>query len=315
METGLQQAEDAIQSVLSDPPVEKQQQMESDTAEEVQEEVQTESETTEAEFTEQEEQEEVTEQESSNDKYYPIKLDGENMEITLDEALQGYQRQSDYTKKTQALADDRKQVEAEKEALLRQRDHYKQTVDKLVSEQQTQSTQEPDWDELYEADPLQWMKQKEEFRANKEKSIELQQEQFRLQQEQKQEQQAQMQQFMTQQHDVLLDAIPEWKDPQVMAREKSEIKQYAQSIGYSVEEIGQVYDSRAVLALRTGMKASGLSGKGAAKLRPIKEAIRSVTPGSAAQQPRQYTSVSKAKMKLAKTGKMSDAEQIFKHLL
>lgn len=315
METGLQQAEESIQSVLSDPPVEKQQQMESDTVEEVQEEVETESETPEAEFTEQEEQEEVTEQESPSDKYYPIKLDGEDMEITLDEALQGYQRQSDYTKKTQALANDKKQVEADKEALLRQRDHYKQTVDKLVSERQTQSTEEPDWDQLYEADPLQWMKQKEEFRTNKEKSLELQQEQFRLQQEQQQEQQAQMQQFITQQHDVLLDAIPEWKDPQVMAREKSEIKQYAQSIGYRPEEVNQIYDSRAVLALRTGMKASGLSGKGAAKLRPIKEAIRAVTPGSAAQQPRKHTTVSKAKMKLAKSGKMSDAESIFKHLL
>jgi len=315
METGLQQAEESIQSVLSDPPVEKQQQMESDTVEEVQEEVETESETPEAEFTEQEEQEEVTEQESPSDKYYPIKLDGEDMEITLDEALQGYQRQSDYTKKTQALANDKKQVEADKEALLRQRDHYKQTVDKLVSERQTQSTEEPDWDQLYEADPLQWMKQKEEFRTNKEKSLELQQEQFRLQQEQQQEQQAQMQQFITQQHDVLLDAIPEWKDPQVMAREKSEIKQYAQSIGYRAEEVNQIYDSRAVLALRTGMKASGLSGKGAAKLRPIKEAIRAVTPGSAAQQPRKHTTVSKAKMKLAKSGKMSDAESIFKHLL
>jgi len=315
METGLQQAEESIQSVLSDPPVEKQQQMESDTVEEVQEEVETESETPEAEFTEQEEQEEVTEQESPSDKYYPIKLDGEDMEITLDEALQGYQRQSDYTKKTQALANDKKQVEADKEALSRQRDHYKQTVDKLVSERQTQSTEEPDWDQLYEADPLQWMKQKEEFRTNKERSLELQQEQFRLQQEQQQEQQSQMQQFITQQHDVLLDAIPEWKDPQVMAREKSEIKQYAQSIGYRPEEVNQIYDSRAVLALRTGMKASGLSGKGAAKLRPIKEAIRSVTPGSAAQQPRKHTTVSKAKMKLAKSGKMSDAESIFKHLL
>jgi len=315
METGLQQAEESIQSVLSGPPADKQQQMESDTVEEVQEEVETESETPEAEFTEQEEQEEVTEQESPSDKYYPIKLDGEDMEITLDEALQGYQRQSDYTKKTQALANDKKQVEADKEALSRQRDHYKQTVDKLVSERQTQSTEEPDWDQLYEADPLQWMKQKEEFRTNKERSLELQQEQFRLQQEQQQEQQSQMQQFITQQHDVLLDAIPEWKDPQVMAREKSEIKQYAQSIGYRPEEVNQIYDSRAVLALRTGMKASGLSGKGAAKLRPIKEAIRSVTPGSAAQQPRKHTTVSKAKMTLAKTGKMSDAEQIFKHLL
>ena len=91
METGLQQAEEQIQSMLSDTPVDKQQQMESDTGEEVQEEVEieAESEAPEPELTETEETEEVTEQESSEDKYYPIKLDGEDMEITLDEALQG----------------------------------------------------------------------------------------------------------------------------------------------------------------------------------------------------------------------------------
>ena len=317
METGLQQAEEQIQSMLSDTPVDKQQQMESDTGEEVQEEVEieAESETPEPELTETEETEEVTEQESSEDKYYPIKLDGEDMEITLDEALQGYQRQSDYTKKTQALANERKQVEAEKDALSRQINQYKQNVDRLVQEQQSQQPVEPDWDKLYEDDPLQWMKQKEEIRSQKEKALELQQEQFRLQQQQNQEQQAQMQEYLTQQHTTLVDNIPEWKDPQVMAKEKGEIRRYAQSIGYSDQELSQIYDSRAVLALRAGMKASGLSGKGAEKLRPAKEAIRSVTPGTDAQQPRKNTTVSKAKMTLAKTGKMSDAEKIFKHLL
>ena len=317
METGLQQAEEQIQSMLSDTPVDKQQQMESDTGEEVQEEVEieAESETPEPELTETEETEEVTEQESSEDQYYPIKLDGEDMEITLDEALQGYQRQSDYTKKTQALANERKQVEAEKDALSRQINQYKQNVDRLVQEQQSQQPVEPDWDRLYEDDPLQWMKQKEEIRSQKEKALELQQEQFRLQQQQNQEQQSQMQEYLTQQHTTLVDNIPEWKDPQVMAKEKGEIRRYAQSIGYSDQELSQIYDSRAVLALRAGMKASGLSGKGAEKLRPAKEAIRPVTPGTAAQQPRKSTTVSKAKMTLAKTGKMSDAEKIFKHLL
>ena len=258
METGLQQAEEQIQSMLSDTPVDKQQQMESDTGEEVQEEVEieAESEAIEPELTESEETEEVTEQESSEDKYYPIKLDGEDMEITLDEALQGYQRQSDYTKKTQILANERKQVEAEKEALSRQREQYKQNVDRLIQEQQSQQPDETDWDKLYEEDPLQWMKQKEDVRSKKEKMFELQQEQFRLQQQQAQEQQAQMQEYLTQQQQALVDTIPEWKDPEVMAKEKSEIRNYAKSIGYSDQELSQIYDSRAVFALRSGMKAS-----------------------------------------------------------
>ena len=100
-----------------------------------------------------------------------------------------------------------------------------------------------------------------------------------------------------------------------MAKEKSEIRNYAKSIGYSDQELSQIYDSRAVFALRAGMKASGLSSKGKVKLRPAKEAIRAVTPGTAAQQPREHTTLSKAKMTLAKSGKMSDAEKIFKHLL
>jgi len=76
-----------------------------------------------------------------------------------------------------------------------------------------------------------------------------------------------------------------------------------------------VYDSRAVQALRSGMIASGLSGKGKAKLRPASPAIRAVTPGSAPEQPRKQTSIHKAKIKLAKSGKMSDADEVFKQLL
>ena len=310
--TGLQQAENVFQSMLSDTPIEKQQQLEEVTEEA---EIEAEDPEIEAEAEVETEEDQPEEEEEQPDKYYRVKRDGVEYEVTLDEALAGWQRQQDYTKKTQVVAEEKKALQAEHEAAKNERLQYQQRVEHLVQQQESQKPVEPDWDQLYEADPLQWMKQKEEFRTNKEKSLELQQEQFRLQQEQQQEQQAQMQQFITQQHDVLIDAIPEWKDPQVMAREKNEIKQYAQSIGYRPEEVNQIYDSRAVLALRTGMKASGLSGKGAAKLRPIKEAIRSVTPGSAAQQPRQHTTVSKAKMKLAKTGKMSDAENIFKHLL
>lgn len=41
---------------------------------------------------------------------YPVKIGGEEHEVTLEELRNGYQRQSDYTKKTQELADLRKQL-------------------------------------------------------------------------------------------------------------------------------------------------------------------------------------------------------------
>lgn len=41
----------------------------------------------------------------------PVKLDGEDLEVPLSEALAGYQRQADYTRKTQELAQQREQFQ------------------------------------------------------------------------------------------------------------------------------------------------------------------------------------------------------------
>ena len=314
--TGLQQAEVAFQSMLSGEQPDTQQQLD----EQVPEEAEVEAEDTEieaeSEVEAEEEEPEEAEQEPDGTEYHRVKLDGTEYEVTLDEALAGYQRQQDYTKKTQALAEEKKQVQAEQEAAKQDRLRYQQNLEHLVQQQQSQQPVEPDWDQLYETDPLEWMKQKENFRSQKEQNLELQQQYFQMQQQQQQEQQEQMKAHLSQQHQTLMDAIPEWQDQKVMQQEKAQIRDYAvNTLGYSTEEISQVYDARAVQALRHGMIASGLSGKGKVKLKPIAQAIRSVSPGSAPEQPRKQTSVHKAKIRLAKSGKMSDAAEIFKQLL
>lgn len=45
------------------------------------------------------------------DKYVRIKVDGEELEVPFTEALNGYQRQADYTRKTQELATQRNQLQ------------------------------------------------------------------------------------------------------------------------------------------------------------------------------------------------------------
>lgn len=45
------------------------------------------------------------------DQIVKVKVDGEELEVPLAEAIQGYQRQADYTRKTQALAQDREYIE------------------------------------------------------------------------------------------------------------------------------------------------------------------------------------------------------------
>jgi len=45
------------------------------------------------------------------DKYVKLQVDGEEVSVPIKEALAGYQRQADYTRKTQELSDQRKQVQ------------------------------------------------------------------------------------------------------------------------------------------------------------------------------------------------------------
>ena len=315
MANGLQQAQEAFKQELSGELSDTQQ---LEVQEEVAEEAEPEAEEPEAEAdsgieTEGENLEEA--EEEPEEKYYPVKLDGIDHEVTLDEALAGYQRQQDYTKKTQAVSEEKRALQAEVEAAKTERLQYQQNLERLIQQQASQQPQEPNWDQLYEADPLEWMKQKEEFRSQKERNLELQQEHYRMQQQQQVEHQQQMRIFLQDQHQNLLDVIPEWSDQKVMAQEKSQIRNYAKSIGYSEEEVSQIFDSRAVMALRSGMIASGLSGKGAKKLKSAPSAIRAVSPGSAPEQPKKQTSIHKAKIRLAKSGKMSDAKEVFRQLL
>ena len=42
---------------------------------------------------------------------YSVKIDGKHQEVSLEELRDGYQRQSDYTRKTQELASERKRLQ------------------------------------------------------------------------------------------------------------------------------------------------------------------------------------------------------------
>jgi len=46
-----------------------------------------------------------------NDKFVKLQVDGEEVQVPLQEALAGYQRQADYTRKTQELSEQKKQVQ------------------------------------------------------------------------------------------------------------------------------------------------------------------------------------------------------------
>ena len=55
---------------------------------------------------------------------YTVKVDGKDVEVTLDELRSGYSRQADYTRKSQVLAEQRQKADEELAATQQERQRY-----------------------------------------------------------------------------------------------------------------------------------------------------------------------------------------------
>ena len=152
------------------------------TEEEAPEEGKAEEEVEEEVSAESEESEEELEIVAEEDLKYTIKVDGKEYEVGIDELKSGYQRQADYTRKSQALAEQRKGTEAiqsERMQLEQERQMYANGL-QMLQEQQTAKLQDFDkveWETLKQEDPYAYMIKKDEYRDAQERVGNLQAEQ------------------------------------------------------------------------------------------------------------------------------------------
>ena len=198
---------------------------------------------------------------------YTVRVNGEDVDVTLDEALKGYQRESDYTRKTQQLAEQRKQLEAEQsefQAVQAQtaqlRDAYGQTLQQLQQQLQNGLQQEPDWDAAYQQlDAKEYTRLVQDWNARKDNLQKVQAEQARVAKEQAKESESMMRAHLAQQSDLMLEKLPQWRDEKVRLTERDELITYAKSLGYTDDEIANAADHRAIVALYHSWQLSKLN--------------------------------------------------------
>ena len=144
---------------------------------------------------------------------------------------------------------------------------------------------EPNWDQLREDDPMEYMVQRDRHRDRQEQQRQVQQEREALQAQNTAAAQQQWQQHLQNEQAVLLDRIPEWRDNDVAAKEKSDVITYAQRAGYSEQELSQASDSRAISILRKAMLFDALqtdTPKARAKTKAAPKMVKSGKPTSKA---------------------------------
>ena len=257
------------------------------------------------------EDEEPEEQEQP--QTFSVKIDGKEVSVTLDELQKGYSRTQDYTRKTQQIAEVRKQVEAETQAVRAERGQYAQLLGALQAQLQSSEPQ-VDLDRLYQEDPIEWVRQKEVLRDRQEKAYAIQAEQQRLYQLNQQEQQQSMQQHLESQKDALLAALPEWKDAKKAKLEKAMLIESAKSAGFSDEDLKSVYDHRLVLLLRKAALFDQMVSKRQGIKPVVNNGPRPAKPGAAGRVST-TSEVTRAQQRLAKTGRVDDAADAIYKLL
>jgi len=320
LQTSIQETEQSFESFLT-----PEEQPENEIQEQTSEDVVNEEEVIEDEILEEDEVEEdeeqelqedqVEEEESEQPQLYTIKVDGQDTEVTLEELQNGYSRQRDYTRKTQELAEQRKAIEAQQQEVSQKDAIYSQLLPRMESTLKGELENEPDWNALYEADPIAYVREKDVWNEKKQKLQAVQAESKRIQEESNVEQQKKFQQFVEYGQQQLLNLIPEWQDNKIASREKTAIKDYAMNaLGYTQQEIDAVYDYRQLIGLRNGWLYN--KTQQATKVKPTekKAAARTARPGTS-NVPKSTTPVKRAKQRLAKTGKVQDAAKLFEQII
>ena len=259
---------------------------------------------------EEEYQAEALEEPEPQAETFNIKVNGQEVPVTLDELKAGYSRQSDYTQKTMQIAEERKALEADRQNLQALINDYQNALQSPMPAMEPPVR--PDA-KLWDEDPIEAMRQTELYRQKMEDFQAESAKHQHLQQQAMAEKQKQMQEALNQQQVALKERIPEWQNEETATKEKAEIRRFGLSMGFTENELAQIYDSRAVQVLRDAMRYNQLQTKrGKVKQAPQG---KSLAPGTPTPGEPQQLRKGKAMKRLAQTGHIKDAQAVFEQIL
>lgn len=260
-----------------------------------------------------EDDEEEVEQEAA---LYTVKVNGEDKQVTLDEALNGYSRQADYTRKSQELAASKKDFENEREAVLQERATYASLLPQLQNALMVDDEPEPDWDKEFADNPMQASRLKYEWDKKRDLKYQklqaIQNEQQRLQNDLYEEQNRAIEELRVEETAKLPDLIPEWKDNSTFSKEKGEIKEYLMNEGITEEEIMALTMAKHIQLIRKAW----LYDKGVAKTKKTRaQTGKTVPSGSSQKTPVKKSKATRnAQERLQSSGRLDDAVDLAKLL-
>jgi len=284
-----------LESELEQPEGEEESDQEADEAETVDAEFE---EAPEEEAPEDEEVDNDPTDDSDEDKSEEIKFEVDGESLTAEELKLGYLRQSDYTKKTQLVAEQRKAFEAQTE-------QTEATMNALLSAANADISrfQGVNWEAVAVENPDQYKQAKAAFEQTQSTYNYIQAQATQFQEQQQQQNEKAHKEAAAESLTVLKTNIPNWNNNLYY-----KIGDFAQKdLGVTGEEFNQITDHRVITALWKAMQfdqAKQVTAKKKIKPSPTKTLSGGKADSSKAVQ---SESSRKTRERLRKSGTLDDA--------
>ncbi len=252
-------------------------------------------------------------------EFIDLVVNGEQVKKTKAEVAELAQKGIDYTQKTQLLAEQRRQAQAEinaKSEEFRLREAVIETVAEAKSiEAQLKQYQGIDWNALVDSDPIQAMKLDRQYRELQQAYSQKVSDINTTRQQVAERQQVFTQELLAREKQSMIEAIPEWRDTAKATAERNEIKAALQKAGFSEQEISGLSDHRSVVIARKAMLYDQLMSKKPEVQKRVAEAPKPVKPGATQQRNPKGEAYQKTRDQLKRTGREEYAASAIERLL
>jgi len=255
--------------------------------------------------TENTETKEETQTELEEQELHRVKVQGQELEVTLDELKAGYSRDSDYRQKTHTLGLEKRDLETQKTSLRQSYDTRLSELNELIATADATVRQQQgseDLQKLYDEDPT----------AASKLDYQLRQQNRQLdgmKNKARQEYSKQYDDYLVTQRELAATKIPEYSDPNKADSFRHNMRTSLRNYGFDDQEIGQLADHRFLMVAKDAMSYQQLKDKRPIVQKKVANAPRVIKSGIAKSNTSSGREGIRNKIgKLRKSGHIKDAQ-------
>ena len=253
-----------------------------------------------------------------------VDVDGKATEVSIGEAKDAFRAKEKLDREQAQLTELRNKATADAELAQQQMQKHMAQVASLIDAAEKQLMSDVDAANLAElrvTDPAEWAAQQqvltqrqsaiEQAKAQADEAVQ------HFLQEQQSQLQLQQQELLQRESAALLEAIPEWRDPDAKKKGQDDLRDYLVSAGFSSDEVTSAVDHRLIVLARKAQQFDQRERQvETAKKKVLRFARKTATPGKAqSNNTVRAQRRDAARQTLRKTGRVDDAAAAIRSLM